>query len=90
MAKSDPKLLSRLSRVEGQIRGISRMVEEERYCIDILNQMQAVKAALKQIEQQILKGHAAHCVAHAVRHGGIKEQQKKFDELVELFGRYGK
>ena len=83
-------LVKRLHRIEGQVRGIARMVEEDRYCIDILNQMQAVKAALQKAEQEILKTHAAHCVAHAVKHGGAKEQQKKFDELVELFGRYGR
>jgi DNA-binding FrmR family transcriptional regulator len=88
--KHDAKLTTRLARIEGQVRGIARMVEEDRYCIDILNQMQAVKAALQKAEQEILKTHAAHCVAHAVKHGGAKEQQKKFDELVELFGRYGR
>lgn len=87
---ADKKLLARISRVEGQVRGITRMVEEERYCIDILNQMQAIKAALKKVEEEILKGHAAHCVAHAIRSGSAKEQTKKFSELVELFSRYGK
>lgn len=90
MTKSDPKLLARLSRIEGQVRGIARMVEEERYCIDILNQMQAIKSALRKVEEEILKDHAAHCVAHAIKSGDVKDQKQKFTELVELFGRYGK
>jgi len=87
---SNPKLLTRLKRIEGQVRGISRMVEEDRYCIDILNQVEAVKAALSRVEEQVLKGHAAHCVAHAIKSGNVKDQTRKFDELVELFSRYGK
>ena len=82
--------LKRLSRIEGQVRGLSRMVEEGRYCIDILNQIQAIKAALKRVEEEVLKGHAAHCVARAINSGDAKDQKQKFDELVELFSRYGK
>jgi DNA-binding FrmR family transcriptional regulator len=87
---SNPKLLTRLRRIEGQVRGVARMVEEERYCIDVLNQIQAVKAALKRVEAEVLKSHAAHCVAHAIKSGSVKDQTEKFSELVELFGRYGK
>ena len=87
---SNPKLLTRLKRIEGQVRGISRMVEEDRYCIDILNQVEAVKAALSRVEEQVLKGHAAHCVAHAIKSGNARDQKQKFAELVELFSRYGK
>ena len=90
MAKHDPKLLTRLKRIEGQVRGVARMVEEERYCIDVLNQIQAVKAAVGRVEAEVLKGHAAHCVAHAIKSGNAKDQTQKFSELVELFGRYGK
>jgi len=90
MTKAEPRLLSRLARIEGQVRGVSRMVEEERYCIDVLNQIQAIKAALKRVEEEVLKGHAAHCVAHAIRSGNARDQKQKFDELVELFSRYGK
>jgi DNA-binding FrmR family transcriptional regulator len=88
--KHDPKIGARLARIEGQVRGIARMVEEDRYCIDILTQMQAIKAALKRVEEEILKGHAAHCVAHAIESGDVKDQTRKFNELVELFSRYGK
>jgi DNA-binding FrmR family transcriptional regulator len=90
VTKADPKLLSRLARIEGQVRGIVRMVEEERYCIDVLNQLEAIKAALCRVETEVLKGHAAHCVAHAIQSGNARDQKQKFDELVELFSRYGK
>ena len=90
MADRDSKLIARLSRIEGQVRGIARMLEEDRYCIDILNQVRAIKAALKRVENDILKDHSAHCVADAIRSGNTKEQTKKFAELVEVFSRYGK
>lgn len=90
MSSPDPKLLARLSRIEGQVRGIGRMLEEERYCIDVLDQIQAVKAALKKVEEEILKSHAAHCVAHAIDSGDAKDARKKFNELVDLFGRYAR
>ena len=90
MTQRDPKLISRLSRIEGQVRGIARMVEEDRYCIDVLDQIQAIKAALRKVEEQILKSHSAHCVAHAIKSGDANDQKKKFDELVELFGRYSR
>ncbi len=89
-SKHDAKLLTRLNRIEGQVRGIARMIEEDRYCIDILNQIQAIKAALKRVEEEVLKGHAAHCVAHAIKSGDARDQTRKFSELVELFSRYGK
>ena len=85
MHNHDPKLVSRLSRIEGQVRGISRMVTEGRYCIDILNQMQAVKAALSKAESEILKDHAACCVSEAIASGDAAEQRVKFNELIELF-----
>ena len=87
MSKHDPKLLKRLKRIEGQVRGVARMVEEGRYCIDILNQTMAIKAALSRVEQEVLKGHAAHCIRQAVESGNAKDQAKKFAELVELISR---
>ncbi len=75
----------RLSRIEGQVRGIKRMLDEERYCIDILQQMQAIKSALQKAEDAILKDHAAHCVMSAISSGNKKDQKRKFDELVDLF-----
>jgi CsoR family transcriptional regulator, copper-sensing transcriptional repressor len=90
MTQAEPKLLSRLARIEGQVRGVIRMVEEERYCIDVLNQLEAIKAALSRVEAEVLKRHASHCVAHAIKSGNARDQKEKFDELVELFSRYGK
>ena len=90
MSKVNQKIVTGLSRIEGQVRGIARMVEEDRYCIDILNQVQAIKAALKRVENEILKDHAAHCVAHAIKSGNARDQTKKFAELVDVFSRYGK
>jgi CsoR family transcriptional regulator, copper-sensing transcriptional repressor len=88
--KPDPKLLSRLSRIEGQVRGIARMLEQDRYCIDILDQIQAIKAALRKVEDEVLKNHSAHCVSHAIDVGNAKDAWKKFDELIELFSRYSR
>lgn len=88
MTKADPKLLSRLSRIEGQVRGVSRMIAEERYCIEVLDQIQAIKAAMKKVEAEILKSHADHCVAHAIESGDRDDQRQKFNELVDLLGRY--
>ena len=80
-------LKNRLGRIEGQVRGITRMVEEDRYCIDILHQIQAVKAALAKAEDEILKTHASHCVAEAIASGDEDEQRTKFSELVDLFAK---
>ncbi len=80
-------LKNRLGRIEGQVRGITRMVEEDRYCIDILHQIQAVKAALAKAEDEILKTHASHCVAEAIASGDEAEQRAKFGELVDLFAK---
>ena len=88
--KSDPQLLPRLSRIEGQVRGIARMVEQDRYCMDILNQIQAVKAALRKVEDEVLKSHSAHCVNDAIKAGDSRAARKKFDELVDLFSRYSR
>ena len=79
------KTLNRLSRIEGQVRGIAQMVRDERYCIDTLNQIQAVKAALARVESGILKDHAATCVNEAIASGEADSQREKFNELVDLF-----
>jgi len=82
-------VMTRLTRIEGQVRGVARMIGEDRYCIDVLTQIQAVKAALRKVEEQVLKDHAAHCVADAIKSGDTRDQKAKFNELVELFGKYG-
>jgi CsoR family transcriptional regulator, copper-sensing transcriptional repressor len=80
-----PRIQARLSRLEGQVRGISRMVDEERYCIDILTQVNAVKAALDKVAVAILDDHVRHCVADAVRAG---DGDAKVRELSEAIGRF--
>ena len=83
-------LQKRLNRIEGQVRGIGRMIEEERYCIDILQQIQAIKSALARVEDAVLKDHAATCVNAAIASGSENEQRKKFEELVELMAKVKK
>ncbi|WP_340588641.1 metal-sensitive transcriptional regulator [Erythrobacter alti] len=80
-------ILNRLKRVEGQVRGVAKMVEEDRYCIDILQQLQAVKAALGRAEDAVLKNHAQCCVSEAIASGDAAEQHEKFSELVDLFAK---
>lgn len=76
--------LARLSRIEGQVRGVARMIEEERYCIDVLTQIRAVRAALDKVEQETLGDHLQHCVAHAFHAGSDKDRQIKIDEILEV------
>jgi len=77
----------RLSRIEGQVRGLSKMVEEDRYCIDIITQISAVRAALRRVEEEVLKDHVAHCVEHAITSGDKGDQRKKIAELMTVIGR---
>ena len=77
----------RLARIEGQVRGISKMLEEDRYCIDIITQIDAVKAALNRVEDEILRDHVSHCVEHAIASGDKADQRQKIAELIEVFGR---
>lgn len=79
--------MNRLNRIAGQVRGVAQMVEQDRYCIDILTQIQAIKSALGKAETEILKDHAACCVAEAIASGDEAEQREKFGELVTLFER---
>jgi len=80
-------LLTRLKRVEGQVRGVAAMIEDERYCIDVLTQLRAVKAALARVETLMLQDHLNHCIEHAIVSGNAGEQRKKAAELIELLGR---
>jgi CsoR family transcriptional regulator, copper-sensing transcriptional repressor len=75
----------RLSRIEGQVRGIQRMVDEDRYCIDILTQVNAVKAAIDKVAINLLEDHVKHCVADAVKAG---EGEEKLQELTAAVGRF--
>lgn len=91
MAKdSKTATLKRLSRIEGQVRGISRMVEGDRYCIDIVTQIGAVRAALRRVEEELLRDHVAHCVEHAIAAGDKADQRRKVAELMDVMGRAGR
>ncbi|MCS0494384.1 metal-sensitive transcriptional regulator [Ancylobacter mangrovi] len=79
--------LKRLNRIEGQVRGIARMVEDKRYCIDIVTQVAAVRAALKKVEEEVLRDHVAHCVEHAIASGDADEQRRKVSELMTVLGK---
>jgi DNA-binding FrmR family transcriptional regulator len=79
--------LKRLNRIEGQVRGIARMVENERYCIDIVTQISAARAALRKVEEEILREHVAHCVEHAITSGNKTDQRRKVAELMDVMGR---
>jgi DNA-binding FrmR family transcriptional regulator len=80
-------VLKRFKRIEGQVGGLSRMVEDGRYCIDIVTQISAVRAALRRAEEEILRDHVSHCVEHAINSGNKQEQRKKISEIIDVLGR---
>jgi DNA-binding FrmR family transcriptional regulator len=82
--------LGRLRRIHGQVAGLVRMVEEERYCADILTQIRAVQGALRRVEQEVLKGHIDHCVTGAVAGGNAGERQTKLNELYDILERFSR
>ena len=77
----------RLQRIEGQVRGLARMVAADRYCIDIVTQISAVRAALRRAEEEILRDHVAHCVEGAIASGDKTAQRRKIAELMDVVGR---
>src|ERR1700712_2858174 len=79
--------LKRLKRIEGQIRGLAGMVEDDRYCIDVVTQIAAAKAALRRVEEEILRDHVAHCVEHAITSGDKADQRRKIAELMDVVSR---
>lgn len=85
--ENKPKLLNRLNRIEGQVRGIAKMVDEDRYCIDVLTQLRAVRAALAKVETEMLNDHLGHCIEDAILAGDKQEQRKKAGELIQLLER---
>jgi DNA-binding FrmR family transcriptional regulator len=84
----DPEIkvsnLKRLRRIEGQIRGLQKMVEEDRYCADIVVQIASVQEALRSVGRELLRNHLHHCAAQAIRHGNEDEASAMYDELLEL------
>jgi CsoR family transcriptional regulator, copper-sensing transcriptional repressor len=86
-AKAKASALKRLNRIEGQVRGLGRMVETDRYCIDIVTQISAVRAALRAAEEEILSDHVANCVERAISSGNRAEQRRKIAELMDVLSR---
>jgi CsoR family transcriptional regulator, copper-sensing transcriptional repressor len=82
------KALGRLRRIEGQVQGIQRMVDEEKYCVDILLQLTAVEGAVAQVQRLLLGRHIESCVADAIRSGSTRDRQKKVEELLDVFSRF--
>lgn len=82
------KEISRVNRIVGQLEGVKKMIEEQRYCPDILTQLRAASSATKSLEAKILESHLGSCVAEAFESGNIDDQQKKVSELITLFKRY--
>ncbi len=80
-------LVNRLSRIEGQVRGISKMVDEGRYCIDVLTQLQAARAALAKVETTMLRDHLGHCIEGAIASADAGDQRAKAAELIQLLER---
>jgi DNA-binding FrmR family transcriptional regulator len=86
--KTDTKdsALKRLARIEGQVRGVSRMIDQDRYCIDVVRQMQAIKAALSGLEKIVLDDHLQTCVDHALKSDDVEARREKVEELVAVLG----
>jgi DNA-binding FrmR family transcriptional regulator len=84
MKENKQKTLDRLARLEGQVRGIAKMVQQDRYCVEILAQTAAVRSALKAVDRQLLENHANHCVEAAIDSGDATAQREKFNELIAL------
>lgn len=83
-------LLKRLARIEGQVRGIARMIEDDRYCIDILTQLGAVDTALEAVALKVLEDHVEHCVAGALASGDAQQANEKSRELLQAVQRFAK
>lgn len=89
-ASERESLLLRLRRIEGQVRGVQRMVEEDRYCPDVLVQMSAIHESLRAVERIMMKDHLQHCATQALRSGDAKQAHRTYDELTELFYRHAR
>ena len=87
---SKPQLRGRLRRIEGQVRGVQKMVEEDRYCIDVLTQIAAVKTALEGVATKVLEDHVTHCVAEALASGDAAVAGEKSEELLAAVQRFSR
>lgn len=82
--------LARLKKIEGQIRGIQKMITEERYCIDILTQLASVSGAIKRVKENILERHLKGCVLHSFTKGGKNDRQKRIEEVIGILQKFRK
>lgn len=93
-AEVDPAIkesnLNRLRRIEGQVRGLQKMVEEDRYCPDIMIQLSAVHEALRTVGRSLMRNHLKHCATHAITHGTAQEAESMYDELLELIYKHAR
>ena len=89
-AGTKPELVTRLRKIEGQVRGIERMLEDDRYCIDVLTQIAAARTALEKVGLEILDGHVTHCVHDAIASGDDDAAAEKSRELIEAVERFVK
>lgn len=87
---SKPLLLRRLARIEGQVRGIARMVDEDRYCVDVLNQLAAAHQALRRVSRELLARHMRTCVDEAFSSGDAAAKERTSEEIAELMFKYGR
>jgi DNA-binding FrmR family transcriptional regulator len=89
-AEAREKALARLRKVAGQVAGIQRMVEDDRYCVDVLHQIAAVEGALDRVGHLVLASHVETCVTSAIESGRPRERKQKLDELMDVFSRFGR
>lgn len=82
--------LRRLNRVRGQLDGIAKMIDEQRYCVDILTQLRAARSALRAVEDGILRTHVQHCIQDELRRGRIDRPSERIEELIHVLTRYGR
>jgi DNA-binding FrmR family transcriptional regulator len=88
-AETKGKALARLRRIEGQVQGVRRMVEEDKYCVDVLLQISAVRGALEQVAKIVMQRHIESCVAESLRTGSERDRSRKIEELLTVFSRHG-
>ena len=82
--------IRRLKRIEGQVRGLQKMVDDDRYCPDIMIQISAVQEALRTVGRSLMRNHLKHCTTHAIQHGTVQEADAVYDELVELIYKHSR
>lgn len=88
IATRDSRLVTRLRRIEGQVRGLQSMVEDDRYCADILVQIASVHEALRAVSREIMRHHLKHCASDAIRSKDTERSEAMYDELIDLMYRH--